>query len=364
MDIKIIQEVLEKLKQSPLFYLFCSSKELFHSNFLYWMSQQNKRAFYNLFYEIDPTDEVSSIEREVTRNSKIKYDSKKETAKLDFELRTNNGKTIIIENKVKDIAKNEQLERIYKATNKDSNTKYVLLTLTNIESNLPKPWIKISYEELSQKIEAQKFVEETKENYYYQLIKDYKIFLNTLSKLFVELTPNTDEYNFAISFQKVLFKVLNSYKLWETYQKICANNLLQVFNKENPSPKYHTRYFINHQKATIDFFIELKNEIEMGVQLEDNQYRKYIVAKGNAEKYFQKLYENKKFFLDEKFRSKKTPYEKFLKYGNYFRYQYKEFEDNNDKKFNTLFPKIINDLDYLLTNQNQIENLLFGENNE
>ena len=131
MDIKNIENILEnKLSKSPLFYLFCSSKELFHSNFLYWMSTLNNEAFYKLFSELNCSVKEDGIKREFKVSSNLQ--NKKVTARLDFLLENENADKVIIENKVKDIAKDDQINRIYnvtEATYKNSNNKYILITL-------------------------------------------------------------------------------------------------------------------------------------------------------------------------------------------------------------------------------------------
>ena len=47
-----IQNTIEKLKSSPLFYLFLSSRELFHTNFWFWLSTINETETIKLFSSI------------------------------------------------------------------------------------------------------------------------------------------------------------------------------------------------------------------------------------------------------------------------------------------------------------------------
>ena len=44
-----MKDTIEKLKKSPLFNLSLSSKELFHSNFLYWVGHNYPSEFGGLF---------------------------------------------------------------------------------------------------------------------------------------------------------------------------------------------------------------------------------------------------------------------------------------------------------------------------
>ena len=47
-DKATVKSILKELGASPLFYLFVASKELFHSNFLYWLSLVNQKEFLKL----------------------------------------------------------------------------------------------------------------------------------------------------------------------------------------------------------------------------------------------------------------------------------------------------------------------------
>jgi hypothetical protein len=44
----VVKCILNSLYSSPLFYLFAAPKELFHSNFLYWLSLVNQKEFLKL----------------------------------------------------------------------------------------------------------------------------------------------------------------------------------------------------------------------------------------------------------------------------------------------------------------------------
>lgn len=56
MDISIIEQNILNLSKSPLFYLFSSSKELFHTNFWYWLYQLDSSKVLKLFGENSTTD--------------------------------------------------------------------------------------------------------------------------------------------------------------------------------------------------------------------------------------------------------------------------------------------------------------------
>ena len=174
------QQALEK---SPLFRLSLSSKELFHSNFLEWLSTENRDAFKKLINKMAGLDEGYSWE---TQNWFVKREFKNfdlcvvaddnyslghsvEDDAIDYtdEFIDDDDLRIlfVIENKVKSIPYKEQLikyaQRAEKINKRKSNeTKvfpfYVLLTLAQTFPDRPKnqnPW-EIKWTEKKRKKEA------------------------------------------------------------------------------------------------------------------------------------------------------------------------------------------------------------------
>ena len=64
LDNNKIKNLLLEMTKSPLFYLFVASKELFHSNFLYWLSIINKNEFLTLICPLCELGNEIIIERE------------------------------------------------------------------------------------------------------------------------------------------------------------------------------------------------------------------------------------------------------------------------------------------------------------
>jgi hypothetical protein len=315
-----IDTTIEKLKSSPLFYLFLSSRELFHSNFWFWLSTLNKTETAKLFSDKPITSDVTFKREHNQSNGEFK-------ASVDLYVEDK----IAIENKVKDFPTSSQLDRIKQSFGK-SDIDFVLTTLFWTNDLAFEGWTVKTYRTISDSIEPKKF---TNDSYYQSLITDYKQFAFNLSELSEKLEIN-QEYDFAISLNKDLFGKLNQIKLWEGYQKLRASHLLIHFAKSN-THNVSTAYGINNQKATIDFVIDLQDGYKLGIQIEDIQYRKFVIGK-NAGKFAENLIENN-LFLNNKFsgRGKKS----YLKYGDSFKYQYEKIERLT---FIDLFNKIYNDI--------------------
>ena len=122
-DLSKYENAVEYLKTSPMFNLSLSSKELFHSNFLYWLSLVNKDAFKELvaaLLNIKPDELKWGDNWEVAREYKsfdlCVKDISKELAVSNPEDTNGENKQkpniyLVIENKVKSIPYNAQLKK-------------------------------------------------------------------------------------------------------------------------------------------------------------------------------------------------------------------------------------------------------------
>lgn len=142
-----------------------------------------------------------------------------------------------------------------------------------------------------------------------------------------------------------IFVILNEIKLWEGYQKLRSSHLLYHFNNRDD---IGTRYDINNQKATITFFITLSPGVEIGVEIEDKQFRRFVYCDG-AEAIAQRLLTRQLFFSSEfKGRGNRS----FLSYGNDFRYQYERIE--NQTSFDDLFDRICEEFKIIRERRDEI----------
>lgn len=338
-----LDEVIQKLKSSPLFYLFLSSRELFHTNFWFWLSTLNKKETLKLFIDEDCKSNSLSFKREHKQSFGKDKNNK---SVVDLLISCEDAPFVVLENKVKDFPTISQLKRIKNSFN-NKTFHYVLATLFYSPDINFEGWSIRTYKEISNSLVPENF---TTSQYYKNLIQDYKEFIFNLSEL-ADILPITHEYDFANSYNVEFFHKLNEIKLWEGFQKLRASHLLYHFNNRQG---IQTDYSINNQKATMTFFIPLKENYEIGITLEDNQFRKYIGGK-RAEDFAHNLLSNQIFFNNDfKARGKKA----FCKYDNkgdkQYRYQYEKIE--NSIPFPTLFDKICLEIDEVLSEKSLIEN--------
>ena len=185
-------KTINELKASPVLYLSGGSKELFHSNFLYWLGLNYRDAFQELMTKMCGIN-ASWPENWIVRREHLHLDLcvtyEKETGK------TRKGKPvceecafIILENKVKSLPDLIQLRR-YKQVyaNHDSGCTYVVLSLVKdfpgqkyLKENTC--WQLHHYDELAQMIKdccPDSIISQGHRPY----IRDYCQFVENLSKL-------------------------------------------------------------------------------------------------------------------------------------------------------------------------------------
>jgi hypothetical protein len=330
-----IKAAIDLLKQDPLFYLFLSSKELFHSNFWFWLSEKNKSEASKLF----SAKLISSPEYIREKKSKEKN---LDNIIVDLLISDKDKPSIIIENKVKDFPNIQQLQLIEQYY-KDPNIEFVLVSLFSANHLNPGVWNIISYADIAHKINANNF---TSDFFEVALIDRYKSFILKLSDL-ANLLPRTRDYDFAIKFDEDLYSALNEIKFWEVYQKMRASELVYEFKKNYPGVEVY--YGINHQKATIGFCFEFAG-YKMGIQLENNQFRRYIHG-AKAQDIGLEI-QNRSLF----FKSNWNKNADFLKYGDDWRYQYDLI--SQPLSYHDLFLKINHELMLLKNNHILISDII------
>lgn len=170
-------KAIEYLKSSPMFNLSLSSKELFHSNFLYWIYITNKGVFKELMKELGASTNDWGQDED--------WEVKREYLNFDLSIVSNNQKKeklfLVIENKVKSIPTAYQLEKyndkIEKKKHKD--VKKILLSLTKPCENCKKVngWEWKDYNTIADFLidNKEKFVD-----YKRDIVKDYAKFVKSL----------------------------------------------------------------------------------------------------------------------------------------------------------------------------------------
>lgn len=357
---KALNNAITQIQKIPLYHFSLTSKELFHSNFLKWYSTVNIGFFQKLFEQ----NNLVRIEREIN-GKQIEVNGKKYTPKADLVgYDSNDNAVILVENKVKDIPNSEQCNNL-KASFDNSIETFILSTTEPIfELN---DWKFIKYSELC-KLMASDLTNTAIIEYHKNLVQDYISLIEYISEI-IDNYNISNNYDFALASNKEFINKLNEIKFLENYQRVAGESfrsrVFEVLKKEFPD--LETCFGINNQKATIDFLFTW-NDLRIGIQLEDKQYRKFVHGDFSVETAKNLISDNSWFRQDFRLRRKKKGEVEASSYGSYdikkkrkFIYQYcNEFYDNCKVSFDEVTNKIRGDLKYLtsIENKQRIERIL------
>ncbi len=297
--------LIKSLQKSPLFNLSLSSKELFHSNFFYWIGQNYPLEFGQLFadyLEEKPAD-LRVRPEEIYR----------EKDNIDLSFTYSNGEEILIENKVKSVPYLEQLQKYSKPESAKKN--YILLSLSEPSFFQSKDklmingvtWHFMSYADLREKLRSIPF--NYSNSYHEEMIKDYCGFIgdiiqvNELCKLDTE-----DLFDFHAIEKNDVYKQLHGIRLHDFYLKKKYELLaFEVFKKLEDLGKKVAAFgsplnwnaepqtiFIGYGMTRGQGFMDLKYfvapQLSLGIQIQGDHYRMVvedsngIVAKNLKEK--------------------------------------------------------------------------------
>ena len=216
-----IDVLLIELNKNPMFRLSLGSKELFHSNFLAFLWDQNPKAFLELLNDLCH----NSIQVEDLFRKEPTLDREKENFDICLHHKEGKGEKeiydIIIENKVKSIPYKEQLEDYENKVKQHHNTTtYILLTLADNfpNANNIKGWTIVSYETLAEKLELKMNIFSSSNQQIQKYIEDYIYFIKQLTPLkdkILEDLKNNGPYH-----QQEDINTFHKYKLSDLYIKL------------------------------------------------------------------------------------------------------------------------------------------------
>ena len=286
-----------------MFRLSLGSKELFHSNFLAFLWDQNPQAFLKLLKDLCP----NSINVNELSRKELTLDREKEN--FDICIHHKEGKKeiydIIIENKVKSIPYKEQLEDYenkVKQHQDNNTTTYILLTLADNfpNANNIKGWTIVSYETLAEKLELKMNIFSSSNQQIQKYIEDYIYFIKQLTPLkdkILEDLKNNGPYH-----QQEDINTFHKYKLSDLYIKLrgayfiglIKDKLESTYKKNGVDVEYFTsskfeerrrdgsgkktmiwlHYGMNRGKSTITVCINPAKSVNLyELQIEGDQYR-------------------------------------------------------------------------------------------
>ena len=194
------EKAINYLKTSPMFNLSLSSKELFHSNFLYWIYLYDKSYFKELVGKLGAdtsswgNDNDWVLKREYNNFDLcvIKYET--QLGKRNKEKKNKEENLLlVIENKIKSIPTLEQLKNYNKKICdkfKNCEPEKILLSLTESEISV-EGWRYVSYEPICEWLQMLLLKLDTQ--YERELINDYAKFVKALITLTEEWKEDAED---------------------------------------------------------------------------------------------------------------------------------------------------------------------------
>ena len=290
---KSIDDIIQSLKGNPMFHLSLGSKELFHSNFLEFLWEEDKVSFFKMLCAILGEENEHIIQM---INSQEEYILGREKKKFDICIYHKDDETeiydVIIENKVKSIPYKTQLDGYVKVVgnnHKQNPPVYILLSLAkafpdkNVIEKEDK-WKIVSYDSLLEAIKNYYFKKELCNSY----IKDYCEFISrfyALQECIMDKIMSTIFYDATIisKFEDVRLhdlyhKLRGSYYISELFNMLNRGNLNNAqikIDKGDRKGKDGTIFLsstMNNGKSTITASI-LKDKTFYEIQIEGEQYR-------------------------------------------------------------------------------------------
>ncbi len=366
---RIMKNIINNLIKSPLFNLSLSSKELFHSNFMYWLGKNYPTEIGILFgkyLKTQPSDYKINIFRE--KNN------------IDISILYQNNEMIIIENKVKSIPNFAQLQKY--SLIKNRNKTGILLSLSKplffedktmvLIENIQ--WFYLDYSTLAEMLKKIN----VEDLYHKQIIFDYINFIKLLDKINeLSYIKDEDNFNFHSKEEDNNYKILEEIRMHDFYLKKKYNTLAYILYKEiKLKYKYYNINFdekikwdntsnilyINSDMTNGMGLLEIKYKISeklcLGIQIQGEHYRMLIESIDDTADKIKEILFNELFwfeFLDE-FKEKKTyPKNGFNRFGNNF--FYKSIKLGNDIKIKELIELILKDVDKIEKNKSFINSI-------
>ena len=316
-----VSEIVEYLKQNPVFRMSLASKELFHSNMLALMLENEwingleelfvpyngkdklngykvltvlrEKSHFDLIIVFLPSNDYDATIKyaDIFQNSGPNNESLLSTLK-------NNCKFVVVENKLKSIPDKKQLEKYDEAIqnriwlndiivlNTTNTTRYLMapkVALYNFEEyqehfdNFKKcqeEWNPVSYEDILEKLQAQQEWED--DRFTEKFIEHYVDFLKNMLKLTEDIEKKLySPTNLAFPKQRDIAE-LSKIRIHDFYEKLWFSVLLSKIKISDKTVEKGIWY--SNSSGLIQFQI-IKDNVAYGVQIQQGQFRFFVVPK-------------------------------------------------------------------------------------
>ena len=261
-------KILAKIKEieyNPLHYMSLGSKELFHSNFWFWMFKNDPKSI-NCFFNNINVDEVNSYTREEKNR--------------DITIHLHNNSSYIIENKIKSIPNEEQLLNYQEGAVSFSEgiiTGIYKPSFLN-KSKFPK-WSFLSYENIYTNISN--YLDKNRDIKNYELILNYVDYLRVLYSILTDVGAIYSKK--IINGTDEIIEQLENVKLADLCKKLNMELLADMLRKNKYEFEVVNEFSRKNAILTCRYNFENSNKImyQIGIQIQGGQYRRFITQISN-----------------------------------------------------------------------------------
>lgn len=288
--IPLIEKIMAKgfkeaFRTSPLFNLSLCSKELFHSNFLYWLGTTHCALFVAVCKELGCKVNWNASPENI----------KREYCNLDLCACCDGQITFILENKVKSIPQKSQLDRYVRENNPQTDDLILLSLATEFpdKENILNDglWKIRSYKDLCEAISKHKNLLEG-DSYALALVEDYCSFINNLHQLSQTWLLKKESYFLLPKDEKKEIEELRigdlMDKIW--YSQLCASlnkYIMDKFHLETVSGygieaiaktggnilnTVYTNWGFTHGQGLLEAKLKINNDYVLLIQIQGNRY--------------------------------------------------------------------------------------------
>lgn len=280
---------ISELKDNVVFQLSLSSKELFHSNFLYWLATEKTSLFNNVLSELGIHFQLNLNEHKVYR----------EYEHFDFCICDLDKKILfVLENKFKSIATKKQLDQYKSKIDQINKNKtqpiYILLTLAEDFPDKTKiieqaQWEVKTYAQYAKALKGQNDTND----FNTQLIQKYQKFIECFSEYFNKKLNNNNLEWSTLNCQELIDLRVND--IWQklvvskfltAYLEDCAmkDPLEDMAKKQDLQNSYKGLYY-GTSGASICIHVPFsynKNQYFYHISIDSTQYRRGIQGEKNV----------------------------------------------------------------------------------
>lgn len=303
-------QIIDDLSKNAMFRLSLCSKELFHSNFWAWLIEQNQEFITIFGKEFDNAKNINLLREEkicIAEHKdlfqKNKIYKKKCIADLAF---TCNDKLYIVENKLKSLPSEEQLNDYLDGSIEDKYNSYkekrkvILISFTKPVFISKSNFIYISYQEICDRLKSLRYLfDDNNENK--SMLESYIKYLDLMNKLNDSLSLKNNNLTYGELLEKIndekLQEKMNKLHFDTFIKNIMYCNLVTDIIEETPQYKnlftcvtYSSRAKHSYMDIMIPFCKRTFDEINKyrksgeedfkvflaGIQIAGEEYRKYF----------------------------------------------------------------------------------------